>query len=141
MVYNKFIALGRGLLRHPPKGICRHRLAAVPTEDASAIHGQPGAQVALLQSPILPAAGSRYSQKENFPTSPVDKPHTRISRIPRFSRLSILATCLNPQHFAPSCRGQPPLGEDWGAPVRLWTSQPRTQGKPSAWNFPCQHIV
>src|SRR6266404_4458652 len=36
----------------------------------------------------------------------------RISRIPQFSRLSILATCLNPQHFAPSCRGQPSLGED-----------------------------
>src|SRR6266568_286784 len=38
----------------------------------------------------------------------------RISRIPRSSRLSILATCLNPQHFAPSCRGRPPLGEDSG---------------------------
>src|SRR6266568_2468886 len=31
----------------------------------------------------------------------------RISRIPRFSRLSILAACLNPHHFAPSSRGQP----------------------------------
>src|SRR5467141_3692360 len=92
MVYNKFIALGRGLLRHPPKGICRHCLAAVPTEDASAIHGQPGAQFALLQSPILPAACSRYSEKENFPMSPVDKPHTRVFSVFRglnlFSRKS-----------------------------------------------------
>src|SRR6266567_6750350 len=39
----------------------------------------------------------------------------RISRIPRFSRPSLLAACLNPQHFAPSCRGQPPLGEDLGS--------------------------
>ncbi|MCX6905611.1 MAG: hypothetical protein NTW03_19460, partial [Verrucomicrobia bacterium] len=39
-----------------------------------------GAQVALLQSPILPAAGSLYPVKEIFCNVPVDKPHTRISR-------------------------------------------------------------
>ncbi len=41
--------------------------------------------------------------------------HFRISRIPRSSRLSILATSLNPQPFAPSYRRRPPLGEDPGA--------------------------
>jgi hypothetical protein len=36
-----------------------------------------GAQVALLQSPILPAVISHYIQNQNFRGLPVDKPHTR----------------------------------------------------------------
>ena len=44
--------------------------------DAFAIHGRQSAQVALLQSPILPAVSSAYMKKENFPGLPVDKPHT-----------------------------------------------------------------
>src|SRR6266700_5342824 len=54
----------------------------------------------------------------------------RISRIPRSSRLSILATCLNPQHFAPSCRGQPPLGEDSGT---TWVQQVQPLAYRPAW--------
>ena len=48
----EFNALSRGLLRHPKKKlpICK----ADRELDASAIHGRLGAQVALLQSPILP---------------------------------------------------------------------------------------
>ena len=42
--------------------------------------GELGAQVALLQSPILPAANSLYIQNQNFPGLPVDKPHTCFSR-------------------------------------------------------------
>ncbi len=55
-----------------------------PGADASAIHGRPGAQVALLQSPILPAVNSPYLQAKYFQHSPVDKPHTRHLRIPIF---------------------------------------------------------
>jgi len=36
-----------------------------------------GAQVALLQNPILPAAMLNYTQEEIFRGLPVDKPHTR----------------------------------------------------------------
>src|SRR5216684_2550882 len=43
--------------------------------DAFAIHGRPGAQVALLQSPIFPTVRPRYIKRENFPPVPVDKPH------------------------------------------------------------------
>src|SRR6266516_5243364 len=46
--------------------------------DASASHGLPGAQVALLQSPILPTVSLRYIGKTNFRAPPVDKPHTRL---------------------------------------------------------------
>jgi len=42
----------------------------------SAMHGQLGAQVALLQSPILPAVSSSYLKTRNFRGLPVDKPHT-----------------------------------------------------------------
>ncbi len=49
--------------------------------DASAIHGRPGAQVALLQSPILPAVSSPYIKRGNFRGLPVDKPHTSIPRL------------------------------------------------------------
>ncbi len=44
--------------------------------DASAFHGRPGARVALLQSPILPAANSPYIKRKSFRGLPVDKPHT-----------------------------------------------------------------
>jgi len=45
--------------------------------DASAIHGRLGAQVALLQSPILPDACSPYNKRPNFRDFPLTKPHTR----------------------------------------------------------------
>ena len=46
--------------------------------DASAFHGRPGAQVALLQSPILPAVSTFYWKKRIVRGLPIDKPHTRI---------------------------------------------------------------
>src|SRR6266545_4899393 len=52
-----------------------------PGTDASAIHGRLGAQVALLQSPILPTANLPYTKRRNFRGLPVDKPHTRVSRL------------------------------------------------------------
>jgi len=76
MVKNEFIALDRGLLQHPAKVISWRRLTAAPGADASAIHGRPGARVALLQSPILPAAASLYPEKALCRNLPVDKPHT-----------------------------------------------------------------
>ena len=88
MVYDEFIALDRGLLRHPAKALPRRHLKAAPGVDASAIHGRLGARVALLQSPILPAAQSGYMSKKTFQNVPVDKPHTRVSRAPLFALLS-----------------------------------------------------
>jgi hypothetical protein len=79
MIKNEFIALDRGLLKHPSEVISWCCLTAAPGADASAIHGRLGARVALLQSPILPAAGSLYPEKELFRNLPVDKPHTCIS--------------------------------------------------------------
>jgi hypothetical protein len=76
MIQNEFIALDRGLLKHPFTVISWRRLTAAPGSDASAIHGRRGAQVALLQSPILPAAISFYPEKALFRNLPVDKPHT-----------------------------------------------------------------
>jgi len=46
-----------------------------PGMNASAFHGRQGAQVALLQSPILPTARSLYIRNQIF-RGPVDKPHT-----------------------------------------------------------------
>ncbi|MCU0785534.1 MAG: hypothetical protein MUF81_16090, partial [Verrucomicrobia bacterium] len=40
--------------------------------------------VALLQSPILPAATPPYLENRKFRNLPVDKPHTRISRLANF---------------------------------------------------------
>jgi hypothetical protein len=77
MVKDEFIALDRGLLKHPSEVISWRRLTAAPGSDASAIYGRLGARVALLQSPILPAARSLYPEKEIFRNLPVDKPHTR----------------------------------------------------------------
>ena len=74
----EFTASDRGLLRHPSPRRSRRRRKATPGPDASAIHGQLGAQVALLQSPILPAAVLNYHKYKNFHCYPVDKPHTRI---------------------------------------------------------------
>jgi hypothetical protein len=82
MLYDEFSAGNRGLLKHPAKVISRPCLSAAPGADASAIHGRLSAQVALLQSPTLPAAKSGCSQKREFRNVPVDKPHTRL---PRFS--------------------------------------------------------
>jgi hypothetical protein len=81
MVNTEFIALHRGWLKHPSAIISWRRLTAAPGSDASAIHGRRGARVALLQSPILPAAGSLYPEKEIFRNLPVDKPHTRESAV------------------------------------------------------------
>ena len=47
--------------------------------DAFAIHGRLGAQVALLQSLILPTAMITYHKRRNFSGGPVDKPHICIS--------------------------------------------------------------
>src|ERR1017187_801589 len=77
MIKDEFIALVRGLLKHPSEVISWRCRQAAPGADASAIHGRLGAQVALLQSPILPAASSLYPEKELFRNLPVDKPHTR----------------------------------------------------------------
>ena len=74
----EFIALNRGLLRHPAKTISRRHRQAAPGADASAIHGRLGARVALLQSPILPAARSSYSKEKVFRSIPVDNTHTRL---------------------------------------------------------------
>jgi hypothetical protein len=78
-------------------------LSALPPRnadrDASAIHGRSGAQVALLQSPILPTAVSSYIKKRHFREPPLDKTHTRALRLnPLFS----LFKCrLNPGHYKP----------------------------------------
>ena len=81
MSYDEFIALDPGLLRHPAQS---HLPAppgqAAPGADASAFQGRLSAQVALLQSPILPAADSLYPQQnETFRSIPVDNTHTRDS--------------------------------------------------------------
>jgi len=54
MMKDEFIALDRGLLKHPSEVISWRRLTAAPGAEASAIHGRPGARVALLQSRYLP---------------------------------------------------------------------------------------
>jgi hypothetical protein len=54
MNYDEFIALDRGLLKHPAQSISRHRHPAALGAAASAIHGRLSAQVALLQSRYLP---------------------------------------------------------------------------------------
>ena len=87
MLYDEFSAGNRGLLKHPAKVISRPCLSAAPGADASAIHGRLSAQVALLQSPTLPAAKSGYSQNREFRNVPVDKPHTRIPRFISFLKI------------------------------------------------------
>jgi hypothetical protein len=79
MKKNEFNALSRGL-RPIPENKNPGASTGAGT-DASAIHGRRGAQVALLQSPILPAASPSYKKRKPFPGFPVDKPHTRISRL------------------------------------------------------------
>jgi len=64
MIKDEFIALDRGLLKHPSTVISWRCRQAAPGSDASAIHGRLGAQVALLQSPILPAAVLLYPGKD-----------------------------------------------------------------------------
>jgi hypothetical protein len=76
MRYNEFIALDPGLLRHRSSQISRRHRQAAPGADASAIQGRLSAQVALLQSLILPAAPSPYSKEEVFRSLPVDNTHT-----------------------------------------------------------------
>ena len=76
MIKDEFIAWDRGLLEHPSTVISWRCLTAAPGSDASAIHGRLDARVALLQSPILPAAILLYPGKELFRNLPVDKPHT-----------------------------------------------------------------
>ena len=53
--------------------------------------GDLSAQVALLQSPILPAAKISYSINQNLRGLPVDKPHTR----PLAVYLSLLTFCVS----------------------------------------------
>jgi hypothetical protein len=52
-----------------------------PGVDATAIHGRLGAQVALLQSPILPTAWSAYILGQDLQNLSIDKPHTRVWRV------------------------------------------------------------
>jgi hypothetical protein len=75
MVYAEFNASTRGLRSIPEKKNPGARNGA--GTDASAIHGRRGAQVALLQSLILPAANLPYTTRKKFRGLPVDKPHTR----------------------------------------------------------------
>jgi hypothetical protein len=56
------------------------RIRPEPGRDAFAIHGRLGAQVALLQSPILPAAMKLYTPLGDFKT-----PHL-TKHIPDFKR-------------------------------------------------------
>src|ERR1035438_9712059 len=78
MKNDEFIALTPGLLRHPARAISRHHRQAAPGADASAFQGRLGAQVALLQSPILPAANPAYPQQRESYNLPVDNTHTRL---------------------------------------------------------------
>jgi hypothetical protein len=63
MKHSEFSALTRGL-RSIHKKNPGSALGA--GTDASAFHGRPGARVALLQSPILPAVLSPYMGKKEF---------------------------------------------------------------------------
>ena len=78
MDYDEFNALNRGLRCIPERQNPGSENGA--GTDACAIHGRPGAQVALLQSPILPVADEAYTNSKTFRGLPVDKPHTRNSR-------------------------------------------------------------
>ena len=86
MDYDEFNALDRGLRSIPEK--TNPGLLNGAGTDASAIHGRPGAQVALLQSPILPVANVSYAQPSSSPGLPVDKPHTRYPRLKAWAPLS-----------------------------------------------------
>ena len=83
MAYAEFNALTRGLRSIPERRNPDPKIGA--GTDASAIHGRPSAQVALLQSPILSAARSTYIKRRNFRGLPVDKPHTRNPRLKVFN--------------------------------------------------------
>jgi hypothetical protein len=76
MDYPEFFALRRGLRSIPEKKNPGTQIDV--GMDASAFHGRHGAQVALLQSPILRTAQTPYIGKANFRGLPVDKPHTGI---------------------------------------------------------------
>jgi len=117
MVKGEFIALDRGLLKHPSTVISWRCLTAAPGSDASAIHGRLGARVALLQSPILPAAILPYPEKELFRNVPVDKPHTcnlepfkpetpRIALyvVVALRRLTLQVVCVGHAHFQLTAR-------------------------------------
>src|SRR5260370_16625755 len=79
MDYDEFNALNHGLRSIWGKQNPGTKIGA--GTDASAIHGRLGAQVALLQSPILPAVSLPYIKRGNFRGLPVDKPHTRFPRL------------------------------------------------------------
>src|ERR1044071_7031173 len=74
MDYAEFNALIRGLRSIRDRKNPGSRIRA--GTDASAFHGRLGAQVALLQSPILPTASSLYIKKRNSRALAIDKPHT-----------------------------------------------------------------
>ena len=79
MKNDKFNAFSRGL-----RGILANKKPGTINgagRDACAIHGRPGAQVALLQSLILPAARLLYIRKNKFRKFPFDKPHTCHPRL------------------------------------------------------------
>jgi len=76
MSYDEFFALDPGLLRPPLETGRQHHRQAAPATDASAFQERLSAQVALLQSPILPAAQPPYRQQIEFSNIPVDDTHT-----------------------------------------------------------------
>ena len=78
MDYDEFNALIRGLRSIRDTKNPGSRIGA--GTDASAFHGRPGAQVALLQSLILPAVTTLYRKKRIYRGLPIDKPHTRTLR-------------------------------------------------------------
>ena len=59
-------------------------LGLLPKQCILQCTGRLGAQVALLQSPILPVARTLYIRKQKFRGLPVDKPHTRSSVVKVF---------------------------------------------------------
>ena len=116
MVYDEFNALTRGL-RSTPESKYPGTVTGAGT-DASAIHGRPGAQVALLQSPILPVASSAYTQRKKFRGLPVDKPHTRIPTISWYIRSYYLIP-----HSPNPTRNLRPLEESQDSPTAYRTSR------------------
>src|SRR6516162_4996226 len=100
MDYREFNALDRGC-----RGIPKTKIP-VPLigtgRDAFAIHGWSGAQVALLQSPILPTVNPPYTQKGNVPVLPVDKTHTCPSVVKKNLQKSHFFVSRKQNSFRPS---------------------------------------
>ena len=92
MDYREFNALDRGCEASRKSKIPAPEIIDAGT-DVSAIHGRPSAQVALLQSPILPAANVSYTQTRKFRGLPLDKPHTCPSVVKTSSGQNVAGCC------------------------------------------------